>query len=100
MMQVNLAQHAPIGSWKPDIGDFVIWHGWVQHWFGVVCKIETDEITVIKKGMPILLFSLTQNEHENNKEVINLAHIRSGSSFWGGKYAAVKSVGSNLIWYV
>ena len=100
MIQINLAQHSPIEKWNPEVGDFIVWHGWFQHWFGVVCAVDFDEITIIKKGMPLLLFALTQSEHESNKTSLNVAQIRSGGSFWHGKYATVKAVGSNLIWYV
>jgi len=100
MMQVDLAQHMPISRWKPEVGDFLVWHGWLQHWFGVVCGIETDEITIIKKGIPILLFTLTQSEHDNNKQTISIQQVRAGGSFWNGKYSAIKAIGSNLIWFV
>lgn len=99
-MQVNLAQHTSIAGWKPDVGDFVVWHGWLQHWFGVVSAVNDDEVTIIRKGMPILLFTLTQSDYDKNRLIISLSEIRSGGSFWHGTYSVVKAVRNNIVWYV
>lgn len=100
IMQVNLAQHTSISGWKPDVGDFIVWHGWLQHWFGVVSAVNDDEVTIIRKGIPILLFTLTQSDYDKNKLTIGLSEIRSGGSFWHGTYSAIKAVRNNIVWYV
>ena len=99
-MQVNLAHHAPISRWKPEVGDFIVWHGFFTHWFGVVCEVKADEVTVIKAGMPLLLFSMSQSEYDKNKESIGIGMIQSGGSFWHGKYAAIKSMQNTTVWFV
>lgn len=99
-MEVSLAHHAPLLKWKPEIGDFVVWHGWFTHWFGVISEIKADEVTIIKKGMPVLLFSLTQSEYNQNKISIGIEKIKSGGSFWDGKFATIKATGNNLIWFI
>lgn len=99
MVSVDLAHHTSIKTWKPTVGDIVIWHGWLQHWFGVVSDVGPNEVTIIKKGMPQLLFSLSQDEYDSNKEIIPISRIKN-STFWGGLYAVQKASQGNIIWYV
>jgi len=100
MMQVDLAHHSSLQRWQPKVGDFLIWHGWFQHWFGVICNVSpSSEITIIYKGMPVLLFALTQSEYEKNKRTIHLSDVVN-NSFWKGKYAAISSTNGTIIWYV
>lgn len=96
---VNLAHYKPINSWDPEIGDIVVWHGWIQHWFGIVAGVNPseDKIYIVKSGLPLLLVGMSPPEIENNKTELSLSSILSST---GGKYAALQTVNNTLVWYV
>ncbi len=95
----DLAHYKSIAEWTPQVGDFLIWHGWLTHWFGVICGVSNQDhtVTVIKKGIPILLLTLDQGEYEKNREIIPAARIRRSVS---GKYTAQRAIGNNIVWYI
>lgn len=95
----DLAHFKHLIQWTPQIGDMVIWHGWFTHWYGVVRLVDTvdNQVHVIRKGLPVLLLTLEQGEYENNTIKIPIHKIKKSS---GGKYATIRSVGSNTIWYI
>lgn len=97
---VPLAQYLSLEEWKPEIGDFIVWHGWFQHWFGVVSAVSDTEVTVIRKGMPILVLTIVPSEQDKNKLTLDLAEVKSGGSFWIGNYATIKAINNNLVWYI
>jgi len=90
---VTLAEYKPIAAYKPKIGDFLVWHGWFTHWYGIVSGIEaeTNKLKVVKAGMPILLFSMDPNEMDQNLEIVSLAKLKKSR----GSYAVQQS----NIWY-
>lgn len=96
---VNLAHYKPINSWTPQVGDIVIWHGWIQHWFGIVAGVNQseDKIHIVKSGLPILLVGMNPAEIEANKVEINLSTILSST---GGKYAALQTTNNVHVWFV
>jgi len=94
-LNITLAEYKPISTYKPKIGDFLIWHGWfTHHFYGVVNGVEEEKgvIRIVKAGMPILLFSMDPSEMENNLKTISLKKIKSSR----GAYA----VQQNGIWYI
>lgn len=96
----ELAHYKFLVNWEPQVGDFVIYHGWVySRWYGVVSSISrTDHtVTVVKSGLPVLLLNLSPDEHAKNQEVIPIADIRNSV---GGKYAAFRAVGNNVLWFI
>lgn len=99
MASMDLAHYDDIRKWDPQIGDFVIWHGWFQHYFGVVSSIVRDEqsVEIIRKGLPLLLFNMIPEEHDSNKIKVSIAKIKGSR---GGNYAALRAQGNNIIWYV
>ena len=99
MASMDLAHYDSIRKWKPQIGDFIVWHGWFTHYFGVISSIgrEDNTVEVIKKGLPLLLFDMVPEEHDKNKIKVNIGEIKASK---GGKYAAIRAHGSNIIWYV
>ena len=99
MISVNLAQSKPIAQWKPALGDIVMWHGWIQHWFGIISSINNEgTVTVTKAGMPVLLFTMDEMEQTKNKVTIAISAINRSR---GGKYAVLQALpGSTNIWYV
>ena len=96
---MNLAHYKFLVNWTPQIGDFLVYHGLIYgRWFGVINAISPNgDITVIKSGLPLLLLSMDTSEYQKNQQVLSLASVRNST---GGKYAAVRAVGNNLIWFV
>lgn len=96
---VNLAHYKPISTWVPQMGDIVIWHGWMQHWFGIVAGVNQsdDKIYIIKSGLPLLLVGMNPAEVEKNKVEINLSNILTST---GGKYATLQTINNTHVWYV
>lgn len=99
MPSIDLAHYDNIRKWEPQIGDCIIWHGWFQHYFGIVSGIlkEDNSIEIIKKGLPLLLFNMVPEEHDNNKIKIDIGEIKGSR---GGKYAAFRAYGNNIIWFI
>ena len=93
---VTLAEYKPITTYKPKVGDFIIWHGWFTHWYGIVSGVgvetEANKLKIVKAGMPILLFSMDPNEMDQNLEIISLAKLKKSR----GAYAVQQSG----IWYI
>lgn len=96
----DLAHYRYLTDWKPQVGDVVIYHGWVfSHWYGVIAGIDPSNhtLSVINKGLPVLMLTLEPGEYEKNTKVIPISDIRKST---GGKYAVQRAVGNNLIWFI
>lgn len=99
MASMDLAHYDNIQKWKPQIGDFLVWHGWIQHYFGVISNIINEDrvVEVIKKGLPLLLFDMISEDHDRNKIKVRIGDIKGSR---GGRYAAIRAHGNNIIWYI
>lgn len=99
MTSMDLAHYTNIKKWDPQIGDFIIWHGWIQHYFGVISNVLHNEnsVEVVKSGIPVLLFGMSQEEQDNNKIKVNIGEIKGSR---GGKYATLRAHGNNIIWFI
>lgn len=99
LMSVTLAQSLPIAKWKPALGDFVVWHGWLQHWFGIVSLINADgTVCITKAGMPILLLTMDELEQKNNQVTVAVSTINRSR---GGKYSVMQALpGTANVWYI
>lgn len=86
---VELIKYAPLSKWKPELGDFVIYHAmfW-NRWFGVINNIGQMEVEVIKEGLPYLLVTMSPGDQEKNKMMISIAKIKSSR---GGTYAVMQN---------
>ena len=97
-MDVTLAHYRPINQWSPVVGDLIIYHGWFQHWFGVVSQINIDgTVDIVKAGLPLLLFSMSQASMNKSKKTKDIAMINQSV---GGKYAIMQQENNNIIWYI
>ena len=99
MSSMDLAHYDSIKKWTPQVGDAVIWHGWFQHYFGVVSSVIAQEqsVEIVKRGIPLLLFDMVPEEHEKNTVKVSIGSIKGSR---GGKYAVIRAKGSNIVWYV
>lgn len=94
----HLAHFKSIAAWEPEVGDFIMWHGWLTHWYGIISDINPDwTISVIQKGLPFLLFNLSPTESEKSKVRIDIDKIISSS---GGEYAILQSNSGMDVWYI
>jgi len=97
-VQVDLAHYAPIASWDPKPGDFVVWHGFITHWFGVVSVIQPNgSLSITKAGLPLFLFTMDPEKIEKSMVRMHVSKIKSSH---GGEWAALQVVGNQAIWYV
>lgn len=94
---LQLAAWNSLTTWKPQVGDTVICHGMLTHWFGVVNSVSPSKITVIKAGIPVLLLTMDEAEHSKNQLELNISKIRTSR---GGKYAVLQVVSGAQVWYV
>jgi hypothetical protein len=90
---VSLASYKSITEWNPKIADFIIWHGWIRHWYGVVNAITDDLVTVIKDGLPCLLFTMDCDQYKNNSINISINKIRNSS---GGEFHVLQ----DKVWFL
>jgi hypothetical protein len=99
VVQVDLGHYAPIHKWMPRIGDIVIWHGWMTHWFGVINLIQPNgHVSIIKSGMPATLF--TMNQDEMQKSVVQVHYTKMQASR-GGEWAVVQvSKEGTPVWHI
>lgn len=91
---VDLAMWKPIDQYRPQIGDTIIWHGWVvSHWYGIISEINNDgTLKVVTAGIPSLLFD-KQKKHKDIKlnDIVNSV---------GGEYSVIRSIGNSTLWFV
>ena len=95
-VNIDLAYYRDIKSWKPKIGDFIIWHGWFTHWFGVTSVVSPDSIKVCRAGIPKLLFSMNESEMLKNTIEIKLREINKSFS---GTFA-IMQMQKAPVWYI
>jgi hypothetical protein len=90
---VELAKYRDLASYAPKIGDFVIWHGWFNRWYGLVIDIHNDELTIVKENLPKLLFCIPESSRNKFSIRISVTTIRVSR---GGEYHVLQ----NGTWYV
>lgn len=91
-LNITLAEYKQINTYRPKIGDFVIWHGWFTHYYGIVNGIDNNKIRIVKAGMPILLLSMDPDDINKNLTIVSVNKIKGSR----GAYAVYQ----NGIWYV
>lgn len=92
-VNIALAQYKSIKNYSPRISDFIIWHGWFSHYYGVISSMRDDKITIITAGLPCLLFSYDSIESTGNSKEISLNKIRRSR---GGTFSILQGG----VWYV
>ena len=90
---IDLARWRDLATYNAKVGDFIIWHGWWNRWYGVVSEINGDELVIIKENLPKLLFTMPQADHQKNSVKISLTRIRSSRA---GEYHILQ----DGIWYI
>lgn len=64
-----LALFLPIAEYVPAVGDFIVWAGWFNTWYGIVTAVAEDGLTieVTFEKLPVLLLTQTPDEIDSNK---------------------------------
>jgi len=90
-----LAQYKSIKIYEPRIGDFVIWHGWFRHHYGIINGIDSTKglVLMVVAGLPFLL--LTMDPHKVAKNTISVPISKIKNS-WNGTYAIYR----HPCWYI
>lgn len=95
-ISVDLARYRDISKFIPQIGDFIICHGWFWgHWFGTINSVNmvSSKISVIRSGIPTMLFTMSENEMRKNSIEISFRDLTGSRS---GKYVVLQ----NGIWFI
>lgn len=87
----------PLGKWKPQIGDWVYYSGWIKHWCGFVAEKTSDDqqVKIIRSTMHQHIFTMGPKEQETNTIVLDVNEIKMSRC----KYAVDQVVNGTRIWY-
>lgn len=96
-----LAYHRPRALYIPIYGDFIIWSKWFTTWYGVVTNfdVNSNSVDVIFEGLPILLFTMSDEEQVKGTYTLNLSEIKNAKN---GKYSVLQRDAQTRehIWYI
>jgi hypothetical protein len=75
-IDIPLAKYRSKSQWVPQIGDFIIWHGWMWgRWYGVINAIDRQDVLVVKENLPCLLMTMNQASYSKNSKRIPIMDI-------------------------
>lgn len=97
----QLANYAPLPTYVPMYGDFVVWSGLFSTWFGVVCNWDdkTQQLGIIFDGLPLLLLTMAELDYSKNTRHVSLGKIRNSSP---GTWAVFRHDQKHnaIVWFV
>ena len=94
---VQLAQYKGLQNWQPQLGDMIIHHGWLTHWFGFVNAIDGGVLSVVQAGLPLLLLTMDELNIQKNTKKVSISSIRNSRA---GKYAVLQNIANTQVWYI
>ena len=70
---VDLCYYKPLHMWSPQVGDIVIYHGWIfSKWFGVVGNVNHNgSCDIITGGLPVLMLTQGGQKREKNTKTVD-----------------------------
>lgn len=88
---------SPLVKWRPQVGDWVYYSGWVKHWSGFVSEKTTDDLQVkiIKSTLHARIFTMGQKDQDANTITLDLSEIKGTNC----TYAIEQIVGGQRVWY-
>ncbi len=96
-----LAQYRRLADYVPAYGDYVVWSGWFTTWHGVVSNFDpkTNELYIIFAGVPLLLFTMGEDEQKKETNKIKLSKIKNASQ---GSWAIQQHDRTHnaIVWYI
>jgi hypothetical protein len=97
----HLAQYRRLADYVPAYGDYVVWSGWFTTWHGIVSNYDnkSNDLYVIFSGIPLLLFTMSEEEQKVDTKTINLLKIKNAPQ---GKWAIQQHdrTRNAIIWYI
>jgi hypothetical protein len=76
-VQVEYARCKNIATYVPKISDFIIWHGFVKRWYGIIMDVTPTEVVVVTENLPKLLLTMPEDEKIKRSKHIPISKIRS-----------------------
>lgn len=94
-----LAYWRKLSEWEPKYGDYIVWAGWFSQWHGVVSTVDNDILSVIFSGLPLVLFTLTDQEQAHETYQLAVSQIRTARA---GSFAVMQHdyTQNASIWYI
>jgi len=96
-----LAQYKPRAEYTPCYGDYFVWSKWFSTWHGLVVNYDrtTDELCVLMAGIPYLLFTMAEADHDKETIKLKLSEVKRARN---GKYAIQHHdpTQNAIVWYV
>lgn len=89
-MMVDILRYGPLKLWRPQVGDFIIYHGWLpwRRWFGVISELNGSSCRIVKEGLPTLLTKIPTHKLDSNKVNVGIDEIKGSR---GGEYAVLQN---------
>lgn len=91
-LEIPIAHYKSLKQYRPQIGDFIICHGWFTHYYGLIIRMTDRDITIVTCSIPHLLFAMSPEEIESSTKTISLRTISNSRN----TYAIIQ----NSVWYL
>jgi hypothetical protein len=78
-VNIELLRYRSLAKYQPRVGDFIIFTGWFSRWYGVASAVDKGELTIIKDGLPSLLFTMDESDYAKNSIKLGLGGIINSS---------------------
>ena len=79
----TLVNNLGLDQYVPKVGDFVIWSGFFNTWYGIVKAYNKTDLDLIVEGNPFLLFDIDPNDCERYSKKIKLRDVmRARQGTW------------------
>jgi hypothetical protein len=87
----------PLVKWRPRIGDWVYYSGWIKHWVGFVAEKSNDDqqVRIIKSTLHSRIFTMGPKEQDKNMITLDVNEIKGTKC----TYAIDQINGGNRVWY-
>lgn len=94
-----LAQYKARSEYVPKYGDYIVWSKWFSTWHGFVVNYDksSDEVHAVFAGVPFLLLTMEESDHETETVKIKLSKLRSAPN---GKFAIQTMEGQTPVWFI
>lgn len=96
-MTVELSRYRPLEDYQPNVGDFIIWQGWMNTKFGVVSDIRGDTLRIILDGTPRLLLTMSASEMRNRIKEVKASDIITRKEKY---YSIMSDRSGSAVWYI
>ena len=87
----------PLAQWRPNVGDWIYYSGWVRHWIGLVVEKTSDDqqLKVVKSTLHSRIFTMGPKEQNENMIVLDVSEIKGTRC----TYTVDQVAGGRRMWY-